>query len=126
MIKKFLIEFMARIGKVPLCNGQADTTFQIFGFRFLLCYRCTFLVLGLLVTLLVLSRLDWQKHISKTNGVKLGFLLMLLLVIDGSGHYFFGQETTNLIRILSGMFAGMGSALIVDALFYKTKTKLFA
>lgn len=122
MIKEFLIELIARIGEVPLCNGQADTTFQIFGFRFFLCYRCTFVMLGLLLTVAVLSRFDWQKHLSRTNGLMLGFLLMSLLVIDGCGHYFFGQETTNLIRILSGMFAGMGSGLIVDALFYKTKS----
>ncbi|HBP25848.1 MAG TPA: hypothetical protein DD618_02730 [Acholeplasmatales bacterium] len=121
MIKEFSIELISRIGEAPLCNGQADTTFQIFGFRFLLCYRCTFAALGLLLTVAVLNRLDWQKHLSQKSGLILALLLMSLLVIDGIAHYFFGQETTNLIRILSGMFAGMGSGLFVDALFYKTK-----
>lgn len=119
MIKEFWTELLSRIGEAPLCNGQAETTFQIFGFRFLLCYRCTFLVLGLLLTVAALSRLDWKKHLPKKIGLILAFLLILPLVIDGTAHYFFGQETTNLIRIQSGMFAGMGSGLLVDTLFYK-------
>ncbi|MGD9605140.1 MAG: DUF2085 domain-containing protein [Bacilli bacterium] len=105
------------LGQAPLCNGQPETTFQVFGFSFILCYRCTFIIIGLLLTTFVFSKLKTPLFSSKKQQILLMIMGLLILIADGANHHLLGNETTNLLRILTGFFGGIGFGLFVNIIF---------
>lgn len=118
MIWEIIKEHWQLIGQAPLCNGQAETTFQIFGFSFLLCYRCTAICIGMLLTIYVISKLKTPFFTNPKQQIMVIALFLLLVIMDGS-HYFFHKNTTNLLRVLTGFFGGIGLGLLVDLIFPK-------
>ena len=118
MIWDIIKEHWQLIGQAPLCNGQAETTFQIFGLSFFLCYRCTAICIGMLLTICVFSKLKAPFFTNPKQQATVIILFLLLVITDGS-HYFFHTNTTNLLRVLTGGFGGIGLGLLVDLIFPK-------
>lgn len=79
--------------KFPICNRRPDRAPKIFGYTFILCWRCT----GILIGVLFSSILDFS----------IGRIFILPLAVDGIAQYVYGIESTNLRRFITGFLAGM-------------------
>lgn len=99
------------VGKVPLCNRKGDRAPHFFGFCFIFCYRCSGVLLGILLGYII-----HQFNISLEPNLGLflfGVVLMIFLVVDGTMQYFKDIESTNVRRLVSGLMAGLGIYLCV-------------
>lgn len=108
----WLIQRLCLIGKIPLCNGIASRAPHIFGYCFILCYRCTFFVLFFIGTLYVI----WKREIKSIRYV---WLLLLPMIIDGSAQTFFGYMSNNLRRSITGALFGLAAAIMIKYVFQK-------
>lgn len=106
------IERISQIGQIPLCNGIASRAPHLFGYCFILCYRCTFILLFFIGTLCFLQK-------KKVKSIKYVWILLLPMIIDGSLQTFFGFMSTNFRRSFTGALFGLALAYIVDYLFLK-------
>lgn len=94
------------LGKAPVCNHRTDRGIFIGGICLPLCARCTGILLGALAGyVMLLSGLT-------TKSVLIGLVMILPTSIDALLEYLCGRESTNLMRLLTGMIAGVGSALL--------------
>lgn len=99
------------IGKIPVCNRKSDRAPHFFGFCFIFCYRCSGVLLGILLGYII-----HQFNISLEPNLGLflfGGLLMTFLVVDGTMQYFKDIESTNMRRLVSGLMAGLGIYICV-------------
>jgi uncharacterized membrane protein len=115
---------LSKIGEAPLCNGRAETTFEIFGFTFIFCYRCTFIILGMVLTVIILPKILTFRNLPRPLQFLLIALLISLTMIDGVRQYFYGIESTNLRRIITGFLTGIGLGMFVEALLGKKTENL--
>jgi len=74
-----------------------------------LCARCTFFWIGILVS----SVFMFFKRIPGT--IYLGLLLIAPMVIDGSLQLIGLYESTNIIRLISGLSAGIGLCMFLES-----------
>lgn len=104
---ELFLERLLHIGEVPICNGIAERAPHLFGFCFPLCYRCTFFILSFVITLYV----GFHKQLK----IKPIFLILLILplIIDGGLQTFFGIESTNIRRVITGSLFGFGIGGII-------------
>lgn len=107
----FILERLSHFGEVPLCNGVASRAPRIFGFCFPLCYRCTFIFIGFLLTLYICHR--YKKIIP----IYLAIICLFPMIIDGSLQTFFGMMSTNLRRTLTGGLFGIAAGVIVSHIY---------
>lgn len=103
-------------GKVPLCNHRADRGIYIHGFCLPLCSRCTGLLIGSLSGAAALHMLAknnrGNKGISTAACLGLGAAMLAPTAMDGAAEYFGGKESNNRRRLLTGLLAGAGCAII--------------
>lgn len=95
---KLLLARLALFGKVPLCNGIASRAMHLGDFCFPLCYRCMMFIICFLLTLKF-----GKKH--QCPWIIL-FLCLLPMIIDGWMQTFYGIESYNLRRMLTGGLFG--------------------
>ena len=88
--------------RAPVCNCRADRAPRLGRYSFPLCWRCTAIITGMLIPLVLPP---W-----------LAVLFMLPCLIDGIAQYHAGIESTNGRRILTGLPAGIGIAAIVHTI----------
>ena len=84
----------------PLCNKRSDRAPRLFGKPFILCWRCTGILIGYILS----------KFIATTGLMPKTILPLLLLIpcaIDGTLQYGFGIESTNIRRVTTGILAGL-------------------
>lgn len=93
-------------GKVPLCNHRADRGIFIHGFCLPLCFRCTGLLAGSIAGTVVLRCFGWDIPIVA------GLALIVPTGVDGFLEYFFGKESMNRRRMVTGLMAGVGCAVV--------------
>lgn len=118
MLDKFSDEFYLRFsnfGRLPLCNQRADRAPRIFGFTFPICWRCFSIFLGLKLLGPVTFSLF---EIYPFTIIQKGIIIVILLtpaLIDGVNQYYFQKkESTNFLRILTGLLAGVGLFLFIE------------
>lgn len=102
-------------GKAPLCNGRCERGPHIKGFYFPLCWRCLSIVMS--VSFCCVFNLIYPLEYTMMNIpilASLSSLLLIPLFIDGLMQYVFKRESTNLRRIITGFFAGMGIWLLAN------------
>lgn len=116
-IWQWLEELICLIGRAPLCNRIPERAPHIFGYCFVLCYRCTFIFLGFLITLFIIRNIT---NITITKA----WVLLLPMIIDGGIQTFMGVESTNLRRIITGTIFGIGMAVFVKWGWQKVDQKL--
>ena len=84
----------------PICNCNPHRAPRFEGYSFPLCWRCTAIIFAL-----------FALHL---NGpLWLAMVLILPCLIDGTAQYGFGFESSNLRRIITGLLAGSGIAMIL-------------
>jgi len=110
-ILEILWQRIMHFGSVPLCNGIPSRAPHIFGFCFPLCYRCTFIFLFFLITLFYN-----HYHSQKVHRYIL-ILCLIPMIVDGCMQTFWGIESTNIRRILTGSLFGFGLGGIVSYLY---------
>lgn len=96
---KIIIDRLMHLGEIPICNGNASRALHIGDFCFFLCYRCSGVVIGLLISLYYLKK-------SQPN-IKY-MILIFPLIIDGFLQLLTMYESTNLLRLITGILFGIG------------------
>ena len=83
----------------PICNKKPDRAPNIFGHTFILCWRCTGLVLGGIVG--TFARLYF-------GNIKIYWYSLLIPVgIDGGLQYYCGVMSNNYRRFITGFIGGL-------------------
>ncbi len=101
--------------KYPICNHREETTPRIFGQTFVLCWRCTGVMLSLGLIVIIRCFVDISFGASQ---VVMGSLMMLPIVIDGCAQYFFEYASTNIRRMITGIAFGVGFSLVAFIFYY--------
>lgn len=96
--------------KYPICNHREDTAPRIFGQPFLLCWRCTGVMISFIVMVVVRDFVNISFGVFEVIS---GVLLMLPMIFDGYIQYFLKHESTNLRRSVTGILFGIGFSLVV-------------
>ncbi len=99
--------------KIVICHRIPERTIHIKGRPMPLCARCTGILIGALWAMLYLL-FSW------TNvgffGLLVGIILMLPGVMDGVTQLLEYRVSNNLLRLVTGLFMGVGEVLIAKAL----------
>lgn len=102
MISKTTVwyKFM-NIGKSLGCHQMAERSFFFKEYQFPICARCTGVVIGQIISL-VLATL-------KVNiNILISLISVFTMLIDWSLQYFKYKESTNLRRLITGILGGFG------------------
>jgi len=84
----------------PLCNRRPERAPHIGPFVSPLCWRCA----GALFAMVICQPLDLR---TLPGRMLIALLLLAPAVVDGSGQYFLGRESTNPRRLITGLMAGV-------------------
>ena len=86
----------ARLG----CHQMPERSFFYKGYQFPLCARCTGLVIGYLMGILIyfLKIINWE----------IAILLCIPLVIDGGSQYLKWRMSNQRLRLITGILCGIG------------------
>ncbi|MDZ5474641.1 DUF2085 domain-containing protein [Bacillus sp. 31A1R] len=92
------------------CHRKRERSLTINGWQFPVCYRCMFILIGYLFTpvFLVLPPVN-----SIISGIMMGILLTIPMIIDGYTQLKGLRISTNFLRIITGLTAGMGMSFII-------------
>ena len=93
---------ITQFGKKPLCNLKEERALKVANFVFPLCYRCTGLVLGGILS--YLSLID----ISPIHGL----IMLVPLPIDSFTQYFSSYKSNNFKRFTTGFLFGVGLSIL--------------
>lgn len=100
-IKCYIAKAINCVGKVPLCNRCKDRAPVIFGFVFLLCWRCTGVIFGFLLLICFDFKIN-QSYFFR-------LILIIPLIIDGYFSYYTdGYKSNNFKRLVTGMLFSFG------------------
>lgn len=91
--KIFAIAFM--------CHQKPERSFFLHGKQFPLCARCTGLLIGYIIGILLAV-------LTHCNGYTYFMLLMIPMILDGSVQYFYKIESNNIRRLITGISGGVG------------------
>ena len=109
---------MKYFGKVPLCNRTASRGFFIKGFCFPLCCRCTSIILSMLIFYLLLVKININIDNFFILYLIFSFILMIPTAADYMHQYFTRKESTNIRRVITGIFSGLGIGIILYIIKY--------
>ena len=99
--------------KYPICNHREETAPKIFGRTFILCWRCTGVMLSLIAMVIINNFVNISSGIFQ---IILGSLLMIPIIVDGGLQYLLKIESTNKRRGISGFLFGVGFMLVAVGL----------
>ncbi len=100
----------------PICNRKPECAPNIMGHTFLLCWRCSMVIVGIIVTLIAIQLK--QTFILQKN-IIWGITLMFPMIIDGNLQYLKGIPSTNLRRAMTGFLFGVGVTIIINVIMPK-------
>ena len=96
-----------------MCHQRADRSFFLNGNEMAFCARCTGVWLGIVVGLLCITFLE----VPQDFRLAWVFLLGLLpIMVDGGGQLLGLWESTNVVRLLTGLLAGVVGGLGIGVL----------
>lgn len=116
-----ILEFLRlEISRVPydilhnICNQVPTRCLWFYTSNVALCIRCFFIYLSLFIVGIILIK-------RKTKRVywKVGLILMIPCIIDGSTQYLTLRLSNNILRSITGALAGIGIALIFFSLLFR-------
>ena len=107
VIKKYLY----LVGKKPLCNKIPERAPHIGDFCFLLCWRCTGIVIGAIIS----SILFFYIFNFSEKMIFITFPLLLPILFDGISQYYFNRKSNNAMRFVTGILFGtaLGSLMLL-------------
>ncbi|MDI6882491.1 MAG: DUF2085 domain-containing protein [Methanobacteriales archaeon] len=99
-----------------ICHRRPDRTFSIRGRYFPVCSRCTGVYIGAFSYFLI----AYFTPIKYTlNLVVMAILITTPMILDGFTQLLGLRESNNLLRLLTGLLAGLGLGILTKALkFY--------
>ena len=104
-----------RWGKEPYCNKKSDRAPHINNFCFPLCWRCFSLSLGLIITYLALSIIEYITTLQySTTNLIISLMGCMPTIIDGILQYYYGIQSTNFRRCITGLISGVSLAFVVS------------
>lgn len=119
----FPLNYVYRAGD-RLCHQRADRSFFINGNQMPFCSRCTAIWIGFLIGLIVLF------FFKVPLDERFLFILIVSLIpmgIDGTGQLLGFWESTNLLRVITGLITGvicgMAVGIVIDEVGILIKTK---
>jgi len=96
------------------CHQYEPRCLHLFGFTTGICARCFAFYLGSILTYLACIIASKKRHVSINQ--KLLFLMLLPLVIDGSTQAILARESNNMLRIVTGIMAGVAVTIRIFSL----------
>lgn len=97
-----------------ICNQLPTRCLFIYTSPMAICSRCFFLYLAMFITGLVLIKYG-NKHVHW----KIGLILMIPCIIDGSSQYLGFRLSNNTLRSITGALAGLGIGLIFFSFYFR-------
>lgn len=95
-----------RIGKksymLCICHRREDRSFKLYGYVFPLCARCTGIMIGFFLGLFLIN----TNHFFPFPYI---IIFIIPLLLDGFSQAFGWRESTNFLRLATGIFFGIGS-----------------
>lgn len=89
-----------------MCHRMPERSFHFHGKQFPLCARCTGIMVGYIIGLLILA-------IYGRLSLALSFALIIPMVVDGTGQLFQKWESNNIRRLLTGIIGGISIDFII-------------
>lgn len=102
-----------------LCHQRSDRSFSINGNQMPFCSRCTAIWLGLSIGLLFFSV---YKVPLDERFILIIFLSMIPIGIDGVGQLFGLWESTNIVRVITGVIIGITCGIAIGIVIEEMKT----
>lgn len=121
-----MLSRVQRIGEAPICNGIPEMAPKIFGFCSVLCYRCLFVVVGIL-SHLALHSLAKPSLFAKMNmGTKLliAIFFCIPMMADGLVHHMIDSESIKKMKDGVIILNTSRGSLIRQALHHPVKIHL--
>jgi uncharacterized membrane protein len=100
------------LSKIPICHRLPDRTFNIRGYYFPVCARCTGLYIGAFSYFTYVYFFYVQYTITL---IIFAILIMIPTFYDGLTQFFGFRESNNLLRLFTGLFGGLGLAILLKA-----------
>ena len=100
---KLIKRYLSYLGKVPLCNKNKCKAPQVFGYCFILCWRC----LGLLSGGVMGSLLYNMNILNQKNNMFFISILSMPFLIDIVVQFVSKNKSTNIRRVLTGVLFGI-------------------
>ena len=98
-----------------ICHRKPERTFNIKGYYFPVCSRCTGFYIGAFSYFLYV----YYNFIEYTPTlIFIAFLILIPTFIDGSTQLFGFRKSNNLLRLITGLIGGIGLAILIKALKY--------
>ena len=86
-----------------------ERSFFIKGHQFPVCARCTGLYIGLVWGIIIFYLYNFNFNV---NWTIIGLILIIPTIIDGVTQLFKFRESTNYLRLVTGLFGGVGLAFL--------------
>ncbi|MBZ2166642.1 DUF2085 domain-containing protein [Methanobacterium sp. VT] len=98
-----------------ICHRIPERSFNIQGYYFPVCSRCTGLYLGAFsyFTYVYFNFVEYTSLL-----IILGFLMIIPTFIDGTTQLSGFRESNNKVRFISGLIGGIGFAILIKAIKY--------
>lgn len=111
-----LVDWMFRLSNrvlrpYPLCHSRPDRSLCYRGRYFGLCARCTGMYASGILAILVAPL--WEPSLNPRSAIFLGLVLLIPGGIDGGTQLIGNRESTNLLRILTGLLLGVGIVFFI-------------
>lgn len=99
-------------GKISYCNGRSDRSPHIRGFCFPICWRCSGLIIGMIICYLMMC---WGL-IPPISIISISFLVIPVIVCFGDGllQRMTNYESSNIKRFVFGVAAGYGMYCLIS------------
>lgn len=91
--------------KFPLCNGKPERAPALMGHTFILCWRCSMVILGVIFSISIVEKLNIT---IPSWGMVCGGVLLFPMLVDGVLQYFINIQSTNFRRAVTGFLFGVG------------------
>lgn len=101
----------------PLCHSRPDRSFTYNDRHFGLCARCATMYLSGFITLLTTPM--WIAYVEHPYTIYFGCLLLLPTAADGFTQLLGDRESTNRLRVVTGIPLGIGTVLVVHGVIYQ-------
>jgi len=114
----FPFNYVYRIGD-SLCHQRQDRSFLINDNQMPFCSRCTGIWIGIVLSLGIVS---FYKFELDEKFLYLIFILLAPMAVDGIGQLFGFWESTNLIRVITGVLGGVLTGLSIGFIIDELRT----
>lgn len=88
------------IGKITGCHQMSERSFNIKGYQFPVCARCTGVLIGQILGTIA--------FIKRKGSLALSFILSFIMFFDWELQYKQIKESTNIRRLITGVCGGFG------------------